>query len=261
MSLRSQKVTPMSDLLQAEIDTLTESLFWLGGIAKRGEANLDDDDQRAIQVAILATKEKLEVCQVNYERLVKVTPSAQGWFPTYSGVKFYVEAPKLEDIRIIDIAHSLAMQARFAGHLRRFYSISQHCVLVSLHVPKELALCGLLHDAAEAYCQDLIRPIKYLPGMEAYRAVEANLERLIAQKYGLPFPWPAAIKVADNRCLMTERRDLYKKGVGEKFAWDINVEPFAEVIDPLSYSVAKDLFSERFHDLTGIWPEEEVLFE
>jgi hypothetical protein len=251
----------MSDLLQAEIAQLIESLVWLGGIAKRGEANLDDDDQRAIQVAILATKEKLEACRVNFERIAKVTPSAQGWFPTYSGVKFYVENPKIENIRIIDIAHSLSMQTRFAGHLRGFYSVAQHSVLVSQNVPKELALCGLLHDAAEAYCQDMLRPIKYLPGMEAYRAVEANLERLIAQKYGLPFPWPPEIKIADNRCLMTERRDLYKRGVGEKFAWEIDVEPFPDKIEPLLPSYAQDLFSVRFYQLTGVIPEKEPLYE
>lgn len=176
------------------------------------------------------------------------------WFPTYSGVQFFIEDPRIEDIRAEDIAHSLSRQCRYAGHIKDFYSVAQHSVIVSQNVPQEIALCGLLHDAAEAYCQDLIRPIKRLAGMERYTEIEHNIEQLIATRFRLPFPWPHEIKEADNRALMTERRDLYSIGVGEKFDWKCKSEPYPEKIVPVSFDQSKDLFSVRFFNLTNYWP-------
>ncbi len=177
-----------------------------------------------------------------------------GWFPTYSGIRFYPANPRLEDISIDDIAHSLSLQCRFAGHIAHFYSIAQHSVLVSHNVPPALALEGLLHDAAEAYCQDLIRPIKHAPGLEGYREIEARLERTIAIRFGLTYPWPEAIKEADNCALQTERRDLYKSGVGEKFEWGLDAKPFLAPILPEPPFVAEQRFMRRFNELYNSRP-------
>jgi hypothetical protein len=169
------------------------------------------------------------------------------WFQTYTGKRFFPLAPVVEDICIEDIARALSMQCRFAGHVREFYSVAQHSVLVSLHVPAEHALWGLLHDAAEAYCQDVIRPVKHSPSMAPYRAIEERMEAAIAARFGLPYEMPACIKEADNRALMTERRDV----LATQRAWSLRAEPFPSRIIPQPPEVAEEQFLLRFRELTA----------
>ena len=71
-----------------------------------------------------------------------------------------------DDVNIVDIAHSLAMQCRFTGHTKVFYSVAQHSVLVSKLLERRgcdhaTVLWGLMHDAAEAYLVgDVATPVK-----------------------------------------------------------------------------------------------------
>ncbi len=130
------------------------------------------------------------------------------WFVTASGRRVFVLRPRCGDIRPEDIAASLSKLCRFGGHCRPFYSVAQHSVHVSLLVPPDLAVLGLLHDAAEAYLQDIIRPVKReLPD---YRALERIWEPVIHERFGL-CPSAAdlvALKAADTKALVTERRDV-----------------------------------------------------
>lgn len=119
---------------------------------------------------------------------------------TYSGGWIDPLDPDPADINIQDIAHALAMQTRYTGHLRHFYSIAEHSVHVARIVPRDVALAALMHDAAEAYLGDLARPIKHSPGLgEAYQRCELRLEEAIAKKFGLhPPPMIASVKEADR---------------------------------------------------------------
>ena len=74
-----------------------------------------------------------------------------GWIQVHSGGRFFPLEPDLDDISITDIAHSLSMVCRYGGHCLRFYSVAEHCVLLSHTVDPEFARWALLHDAAEAY--------------------------------------------------------------------------------------------------------------
>jgi len=56
------------------------------------------------------------------------------WMHTYTGMKFYPMEPNPSDICIEDIAHALSMQCRYNGHTLQFYSVAQHCVLMSRHI-------------------------------------------------------------------------------------------------------------------------------
>ena len=103
------------------------------------------------------------------------------WMCTASGVTFYPLDPRPEEIRIEDIAHSLALQCRFAGHCREFYSVAEHSVrgaqaLRSIGATVAMQAAFLLHDASEAYAVDLPRPIKRM--MPNYKAMEKALERV-----------------------------------------------------------------------------------
>ena len=88
-------------------------------------------------------------------------------FQNLSGKSIDLTHLKPEDICIEDIAHALSLQCRYNGQIKEFYSVAQHSSLVSRLVyydtkDKTLALCGLLHDAAEAYIGDIITPIKHM---------------------------------------------------------------------------------------------------
>jgi len=128
------------------------------------------------------------------------------WMQTYTGRAFYPMDPDPIDIDPLDIAHALSMLCRYNGHVDRFYSVAEHCILMSNAVPAKDALWALLHDATEAYVGDMIRPLKRF--MPEYRTVEDRLMEAIASRFGLTGTMPASVKDADNRILLTERAAL-----------------------------------------------------
>lgn len=107
------------------------------------------------------------------------------WIQTFTGRRFHPLSPMPDDIVIDDIAHALAMICRYAGHTSTFYSVAEHSVIVSLHVPAEYAREALLHDASEAYIGDVSRPLKHHPVMSEYRRVEAELTCAIFERFGI----------------------------------------------------------------------------
>lgn len=128
------------------------------------------------------------------------------WIQTFTGKKFYPFAPTASDICIEDIAHSLAMQCRFGGHSKQFYSVAQHSWLMSTHwfQDEELQRYALLHDASEAYLGDIPRPLKYRPDFYFYRNAERVLQEMIYIKFGLNPIEPIEIKRADHEVLCEE---------------------------------------------------------
>jgi len=180
------------------------------------------------------------------------SPPARGdgdWVQTYTGRAFWPFCPMVEDIDILDIAHGLAMKCRFSGHTAKFYSVAQHSVLVSRMVPEKDRLWGLLHDAAEAYLADVAKPIKSLPEFAPFRAAEEKLMRVIAKRFGLSWPEPESVKVADVRALATERRDLM---LPPPKSWKSTerVEPFAEKLFSWTPTRAEAEFLEAWDQLS-----------
>ena len=177
-----------------------------------------------------------------------IAPRHTDWIQTYTGRQFWPLEPRAEDIDINDIAHALSNICRYGGHVERFYSVAQHCYLVSKVVPPELALYGLLHDASEAYLIDVPRPIKHGAGMELYRAAEKHLQAMIYRAFGLDPNEPEAIKTADNQLLRTEQRDLMKPAPA---AWkDYRVGALEMKIEPWSPLGSEVSFKQRFNELT-----------
>ena len=127
--------------------------------------------------------------------------SDSAWIQTFTGKKFYPFNPKPEDIDIRDIAHALSNICRFTGHVKQFYSVADHCRAVAKLVPPEMRLQALLHDASEAYLNDLARPIKKHPGMDFYVIAESVLQRAIYVRFGFGMreKEPPEIKAADAR--------------------------------------------------------------
>ena len=136
------------------------------------------------------------------------TRDPQGWMYTHSGKQYWPLDPRAEDICIEDIAHALSNQCRYAGHTNYFYSVAEHCVLVSLMVPPELAFEGLLHDATEAYLSDVVRPFKR--GLLDYKHWERVNDACLRERFHLPPTEHPLVKQADNNILQTEYRALMR---------------------------------------------------
>lgn len=121
---------------------------------------------------------------------------------------------KPEKVNIIDIAHSLALQCRFTGHVRWHYSVGQHSVLATRFAqemgrPRKTLRAILLHDGSETYCADLARPVKHAPGLgEAYRNVEDVIQAVVSARFGIPYPFEPDVHLFDNAMLAAEQRDL-----------------------------------------------------
>jgi uncharacterized protein len=121
---------------------------------------------------------------------------------TATGKWFNVFSPTSDMICIEDIAHALAHQCRFGGHLPKFYSVAQHSVLTAVLVAPENKLAALMHDASEAYLIDVPRPIKNK--LANYKEIEGSVMTLIAAKFGFQWPLHDEVKRADETMLQKE---------------------------------------------------------
>jgi hypothetical protein len=130
------------------------------------------------------------------------------WMQTASGRQFWPLDPRADEVHIEDIAAALSNQCRFGGHCRWHYSVAQHSVYVSHQVPREMALAGLLHDATEAYCVDVPRPLKHQ--LTGYADIERALWLAVAQRFDLPVELPEAVHRADDAVLLAEKEQIMR---------------------------------------------------
>lgn len=169
---------------------------------------------------------------------------------TRDGHYFNLLEPSVAAVSIDGIAHALSNLCRFTGHVREFYSVAQHSLMVSLIVPESMAREGLLHDAQEAYIGDVSTPLKRL--LPRYKEIEKNLEGVIAEKFGLDWSPEALsqVKRADAIMLATERRDLLG-ALEDDGEWRFlcGVEPLFQVVRPMSPVSARRAFLQRADEL------------
>lgn len=177
---------------------------------------------------------------------------------TVSGRKIDVTNPNPSTIEITDIAWALSRMPRFSGHSIPYipYSVAQHCI----QVMKELAphgsriqLHGLLHDAAEAYINDLPSPIKHIPEIHAVISkLEDKLMLTIYEALGIAPPTEEEhkiIKIADKHQQAVEAYNfMYSRGSD----WNlpkVTFKKLQEFEQPLTSVKAYDLYLNYFEVL------------
>lgn len=193
---------------------------------------------------------------------------AGDWIQTYGGAQYWPLEPRSSEVEITDIARHLSMLCRFTGACDVFYSVAEHSVHVSYVVESFMAPTGggtisfilraLLHDAAEAYCNDIARPVKR--SIQGYDEIEGLNEAAIFERFGLPGINPTAQKIlkqADNAMLLAETAVLMK---APPVAW--NPVDVPEFMHHLAQSRVPNAhrwnpyrsemtFLQRFHELTA----------
>ncbi|MEM4379922.1 MAG: hypothetical protein QXL01_04460 [Thermoplasmatales archaeon] len=171
------------------------------------------------------------------------------WIETFSGATFRYNDLNQNYFKLEDIAHSLSNICRFTGHCSNFYSVAEHSVYVAHLLPKEKQLCGLLHDASEAFVNDLASPLKQL--MPEYSKLEEQIMEVIARKFSLPsrFWKDSDVKHADWIQLKEEAVLLPSKGKHWYFPPNMTIgglvkQGFSPVC--LEPKKAKDLFLQTY---------------
>lgn len=109
-------------------------------------------------------------------------------FYTRDGHMLDLENLKAEDISIEEIANALSNQGRYNGQTRVFYSVAEHCVLLTRfaqnhNYPIETQKAFLLHDASEAYCGDIVYHLKQK--LTEFKVIENNILDVIFNKFNI----------------------------------------------------------------------------
>lgn len=145
---------------------------------------------------------------------------ADPWMLTASGCKLYFLHPDPLALNLADVAHHCGNLCRFTGAMSQFYSVAQHNVMVGQLVKQALddegvdrespeywdqILAALLHDAEEAYTNDLSSPLK-VAIRGKYKWIATAIRRLLFEKYGVDWAYyNKTVKDADNIAILIER--------------------------------------------------------
>lgn len=171
-----------------------------------------------------------------------VAPARQGtWIKTYTGRQVWPLDFQPGDFDIKDIAWALSHLCRYNGHTRAFYSVAEHSFHVANEVARRLStqeeyseltpygrnqviMQALLHDAAEAYIGDMVRPLKRCAELAAFCRIEDELQSRIYASIGLPEQMHPLIKQVDTELLSIEGELL----LGGTQGWSGLAEPPAD---------------------------------
>lgn len=179
--------------------------------------------------------------------MTETTERRGAWMQTFTGRQFYPLDPRAQDVHPADIAHALSLICRYGGHVDRFYSVAEHCFLLSHAVAPKHALWALLHDATEAYVGDMVRPLKHY--MADYCEVEDRVAWAIAERFKLDPTMPTEVKDADNRILLDERAVLMP-GTRHPWVQDTNgTQPLDVLVSGWDPKYAEHMYIRRLNEL------------
>jgi len=153
-----------------------------------------------------------------------------------NGKRYFPFLPRPSDVDIEVIAHHLATKGRWNGatvhptdETRIHYSVAEHSVYVADYVAGELnrpdlELEALLHDAAEAFNGDLIRPLKYSEDFrKPFKRVERVNEIAVARRFQIIDPMPNEVKIADDAVCHTEWHQIVPRDPSQN--WEVEYFP------------------------------------
>lgn len=149
------------------------------------------------------------------------------WMQTFTGIAVDMVEPTRDMISVVDMAHHLSLECRYAGACRWHYSVAQHSYLMCREVMREgghveLQLECLLHDGHEAYTKDQHAPLSWATKALTFGAdpvlplLETRFDRLIRSMWQLPMEKSPECHTFDMKMMFTERQQLMTL---PPFAW------------------------------------------
>ncbi len=130
-------------------------------------------------------------------------------------------APDPASIEVQSIAAALSKVCRFGGHCPQFYSVAEHSIHATAMAASEgfggdALVAVFLHDAAEAYIGDMVKPLKVT--MPQYGEAEQRMEAAIEAAFGIEFGrFTDTIKRFDRAMLKAEKVTMWPEDT-EKWA-------------------------------------------
>ena len=141
---------------------------------------------------------------------------------TFTGRSFDLRNPAPSMVHSVDIAHALALTNRFGGQSPYPYSVAQHSVwcynvAIKMKLDDSVQLACLLHDAAEAYVGDMVKPLKIM--LNGFDEIECRVDEAIRRwAGGRKSAWEAEIVATiDRAALLAERDFLWPNNDGMKW--------------------------------------------
>jgi len=159
-------------------------------------------------------------------------------FATFTGKAVNPVAPTVDMICLEDIATALSNNCRWGGHTEVPYSIAQHSVMVMAALEiflgkdctDEMRRQALIHDASEAYMCDIPAPLKQQ--MPEYEQIEEGLQKVIAERFGLLYPWHQYVHAADKASMVVLEAPICGKE-RDWFSYYDETEPYKSWIKAL----------------------------
>jgi hypothetical protein len=183
------------------------------------------------------------------------------WMMTYTGRHVAPFDPQIADINIMDIAHHLSGVKRYTGATEGDLSVAEHSYWIAWKLRKDgysagVQLAGLLHDAQEAWMNDMGRPHKnwlaahYPAFAKFWDEREDVIGRRVAEVYGVVVPLHPSIKLYD-KCVVHDERDAQ---FGPKKPWALPGKPLGVNVRGWSKRKARRKFLMLFVQIVADLP-------
>ena len=179
---------------------------------------MHNEELNKVRIALAEEKEAMEKYGAEgkpKEGLNTETGVSGGPMNTIYGVLLDPKNVKADDIRLYDIAHPLSFICRGVGQVKHFLSVGQHCINCAKEAEgrgysDRVILACLLHDGAEAYVSDIIRPVKVL--LENFDEIEDRFQEAIYEHFGLgdlTEEERELVHLIDDAMLWNEAKELF----------------------------------------------------
>jgi 5'-deoxynucleotidase YfbR-like HD superfamily hydrolase len=122
--------------------------------------------------------------------------------------------PDPTTLDVLTVAAALSKICRYGSHCPKFYTVAEHSVLATMlafgdGIREHAVLRAILmHDAAEAYIGDVVKPLKIM--LPDYAEVERRMEHAVGIAFGIDFDaHHDVIKHYDHIMLKSESTDMW----------------------------------------------------